>query len=291
MVAEATRNVDAGVPLVAGSSRPSRRSKHKKRSGLRKSHRSRPEKEEVTQVQGRREAQPPQAETTDNLEDIDVEALSESIIGKIVGAPATEAFQELWGITQGAPKVPEVHPGGESSRGVVPGEELQLVRIDTPRGVVPKEDEEPVTGNDPRNLALEADMTIDKVSEALDLKLDVESEGEIVCQDSLRVPTVGPTQLGVSLDVSENVGETSRIGVDSVGPAPQTPDAVGPSQALALETSGQRAEPAAEDVAGQNEVRRTWSLEMLILRQTRQVQSLLLPVLCTPDCPVALRLF
>lgn len=128
------------------------------------------------------------------------------------------------------------------------------MRIDTPRGVVPKEDEEPVTGNDPGNLGHEADMTIDEVSEALDLKLDVESEGEIVCQDSLRVPPVAPTQLGVSMDVSENVGETLRIGVDSVGPAPQTPDAVGPSQALALPTSGQRAEPAAEDVAGQNEV-------------------------------------
>ena len=127
------------------------------------------------------------------MEDVNIEALSESIIGKIVDAPATEAFQELWGITQGAPKMPEVHPKGESSRGVVPGEELQLVRIDTPRGVVPKEDEESVIGNDPRNLALKADMTIDKVFKALDLKLDVESEGEIVCQDSLRVPTVGPT--------------------------------------------------------------------------------------------------
>ena len=108
-------------------------------------------------------------------------------------------------------KWPEVHPGGESSRGVVLGEELQLVRIDTPRGVVTKEDEEPVTGNDQRNLALKADMTIDKVSEALDLKLDVKSEGEIVCQDSLRVPTVGPTQLGVSLDVTENLVKTLRL--------------------------------------------------------------------------------
>jgi hypothetical protein len=278
VVAEAPRNVDAGVPLVAGSSRPSRRWKHKKGSGLRKSHRSRPKKEEVTLVKGRREAQPPQAETSDTLEEVEREAVSESIqedicpkpategaqkqqftsaldiIGRIMGAPATEAFQELWGITQGAPKVPEVHPGGESSRGVVPGEELQLVRIDTPSGVVTKEDEEPVTGNHPRNLALEADMTIDEVSEALDLKLDVQSEGEIVCQDSLRVPTVGPTHLGVSLDVTENVVETSRVEVDSVGPAPHCPDAVGPSQALALETSVQRSEPAAEDAAVQSEV-------------------------------------
>ena len=139
------------------------------------------------------------------MEDIDIEALSESIIGKIVDARATEAFHELWGITQGAPKMPEVHPGGKSSRGVVPAEESQLMRIDTPCGVVPKEDEEPITGNDPGNLGHKADMTIDEVSKALDLKLDVKSEGEIVCQKSLWVLTVAPTQLGVSMDVSENV--------------------------------------------------------------------------------------
>ena len=56
------------------------------------------------------------------------------------------------------------------------------------------------------------------------------------------------------MDVSENIGETSRIGVDNVGPASQTPDALGPSQALALGRSVQRAELAAEDAAGQNEV-------------------------------------